>query len=145
MKRIFDKYGEIIRYLIIGALTTLVSLIIYYGLTITILNAKKALELQIANIISWICAVTFAYFTNKYYVFKDASTNKTGIVKFFLSRILTLLLDMLLMYILVTKLSFNDRIIKVIVQVIVIIGNYILSKLFVFKKRNNVEKTINPW
>ena len=144
MKRIFDKYGEIIRYLIIGALTTLVSLIIYYGLTITILNAKKALELQIANIISWICAVTFAYFTNKYYVFKDIGKDKTGIVKFFLSRILTLLLDMLLMYILVTKLSFNDRIIKVIVQVIVIIGNYILSKLFVFKKRNNVEKTINP-
>ena len=144
MKRIFDKYGEIIRYLIIGALTTLVSLIIYYGLTITILNAKKALELQMANIISWICAVTFAYFTNKYYVFKDASMNKTGIVKFFLSRILTLLLDMLLMYILVTKLSFNDRIIKVIVQVIVIMGNYTLSKLFVFKKRNNVEKTINP-
>ena len=144
MKRIFDKYGEIIRYLIIGALTTLVSLIIYYGLTIAFLDAKKALELQIANIISWVCAVTFAYFTNKYYVFKDASMNKNGIVKFFLSRILTLLLDMLLMYILVTKLSFNDRIIKVIVQVIVIIGNYTLSKLFVFKKRNNVEKTINP-
>ena len=135
MKELINKYGEIIRYLIIGALTTVISLIIYYGLTLTILDAKVPLELQIANILSWIGAVIFAYFTNKYYVFKDNRKDKTGIIKFFSSRIVTLLLDMLLMYILVTKLGFNDKIIKIIVQVIVIVGNYVLSKFFVFKKK----------
>ena len=135
MKELINKYGEIIRYLIIGVLTTIISLIIYYALTLTILSPDKPIELQIANIISWIGAVTFAYFTNKYYVFKDNRKDKTGIIKFFSSRIVTLLLDMLLMYLLVTRLGFNDKIIKVIVQVIVIIGNYVLSKFFVFKKK----------
>lgn len=134
MKDLVKKYGEIIRYLIIGVLTTIISLIIYYGLTLTILDAKVPIELQIANVASWIGAVTFAYFTNKYYVFKDNRKDKTGIIKFFSSRIITLLLDMLLMYILVTKLGFNDKIIKIIVQIVVIVGNYVLSKFFVFKK-----------
>lgn len=137
MKDLINKYGEIIRYLIIGVLTTAISLIIYYALTLTILSPDNPIELQIANIISWICAVTFAYFTNKYYVFKDKETsNKTGMIKFYLSRIVTLLLDMLLMYILVTKLKFNDKIIKIIVQIVVIVGNYVLSKFFVFKRKN---------
>lgn len=134
MKKIIEKYGEIIRYLIIGALTTVVSLLVYYSLTLTILNPKVAIELQIANILSWIGAVTFAYFTNKYYVFKDNSKDKKSAIKFFLSRIFTLLIDMLLMYVFVTKLSFNDKIIKIIVQIIVIVGNYILSKFLVFNK-----------
>ena len=137
MKDLINKYGEIIRYLIIGVLTTVISLIIYYALTLTILSPDNPIELQIANIISWIGAVTFAYFTNKYYVFKDKETsNKTGMIKFYLSRIVTLLLDMLLMYILVTKLKFNDKIIKIIVQIVVIVGNYVLSKFFVFKRKN---------
>ncbi len=140
MKDLIKKYGEIIRYLIIGALTTLISLLIYYGLTLTILDAKVPLQLQIANVVSWIGAVTFAYFTNKYYVFKDSKKDdKLGAVKFYLSRVATLLLDMLLMYIFVTKLEFNDKIIKIIVQVVVIVGNYVLSKFFVFNKKE--EKT----
>ena len=140
IKELYVKYKEIINYLIFGVLTTVVSLAVYYGLTLTILNPDKAIELQIANIISWIAAVTFAYFTNKYYVFKDSKKDdKLGAVKFYLSRVATLLLDMLLMYIFVTKLEFNDKIIKIIVQVVVIVGNYVLSKFFVFNKKE--EKT----
>lgn len=135
MEKNNTDYGEIIRYLIIGGLTTAISLLIYYGLTLTVLDIKVPLELQIANILSWIGAVTFAYFTNKYYVFKDNSKDRTGVIKFFSSRIVTLLIDMLLMYIFVTKLSLNDKIMKIIVQVIVIVGNYVLSKFFVFKKK----------
>lgn len=130
-------FSEIVRYLFIGGMTTVISLLIYYALTYTFLDANKPLELQIANIIQWIGAVTFAYFTNKYYVFKDKSKGKTSVIKFFSSRIITLLIEMLLMYILVTKLSLNDKIIKLIVQVIVIVGNYVLSKFFVFKKTDN--------
>ena len=133
-------YGEIIRYLVIGGMTTVISLLIYYVLTATILDANKPLELQIANIIQWIGAVTFAYFTNKYYVFKDKSKNKRGVIKFYSSRVFTLLIEMLLMYIFVTRLSFNDKIMKIIVQVVVIIGNYVLSKFFVFKKNSSKEE-----
>ena len=137
MIKLYHKYEEIINYIIIGGLTTVVSLLVYYGLTYTIFDANVALELQITNIISWISSVTFAYFTNRKFVFKPKNkiTFKEAF-DFYLSRISTLIIDMLLMYIFVTKLHFNDKIIKIIVQVIIIILNYVLSKLFVFKKDN---------
>ena len=135
MKELFKKYEEIIRYLVIGVLTTVVSLIVYYILTMTIFNPNNALELQITNVISWIVSVTFAYFTNRKYVFKkkdNASIKEAS--SFYLSRVSTLLIDMWLMYIFVTALHFNDKIVKLIVQFIVIVLNYLLSKFIVFKK-----------
>ena len=132
-KSVYLNNKEIINYLIIGGLTTLVSLIIYYILVLTILNPENSIELQIANIISWICAVTFAYFTNRKYVFESKNKSKKELIKFFLLRIGTLLIDMALMYIFVSTLHFNDKIIKIIVQIVVIILNYIFSKFFVFK------------
>lgn len=141
IKDLFIKYQEIISYLIFGVLTTIISLASYYLLVYTILDPNKGFELQIANIISWIAAVTFAYFTNRKYVFKS---NKEKRLKeafnFYLSRLSTLLIDMFLMWLLVTKLSFNDKIIKMIVQVVVIILNYVLSKFLVFRKKNLNEK-----
>ena len=135
MIKLYHKYEEIINYLIIGGLTTVVSLLVYYGLTFTILNPNNAVELQIANIISWIAAATFAYFTNRKFVFKQKDkSNIKEASKFYLSRISTLLIDMLLMFVLVTKLHFDDRIIKLVVQVVVTILNYVFSKFLVFKK-----------
>lgn len=135
MIKLYRKNEEIINYLIIGGLTTVVSLITYYSLVYTVLNANNAIQLQIANVLSWIISVTFAYFTNRKFVFKSNNKNKLQEARdFFASRILTLLIDMFLMFVFVTLLSFNDRIIKVIVQVVVIVINYILSKFIVFKK-----------
>lgn len=134
---LIKKYSEVIRYLIIGVLTTIISLIIYYFCVFTFLNPSVAIELQIANIISWIISVLFAFFTNRSYVFKSKNENilKEGI-SFFNSRVTTLLIDMLIMFLFVTVFKFNDKIVKLIDQVIVIILNYIFSKLFVFKKVN---------
>ena len=135
MKTIYKKYEEIINYLIVGVLTTIVSLSSYYILVFTILNPNNPLELQIANVISWICAVTFAYITNRKYVFKSKNQKKLKeIVSFTSSRIITLLLDMLIMFITVTIFKINDKIAKLIIQVVVTITNYVLSKLIVFKK-----------
>ena len=132
---LFNKYKEIITYLIFGVLTTLVSLLVYYGLTFTIINPKDAIMLQVANILSWIAGVTFAYVTNRKYVFNSKSTNiKKELVSFVCARIVTLILDMTIMGVFVTLLGFNDKIMKIISQVLVVIGNYIFSKLFVFKK-----------
>lgn len=135
MKEIIKRNREIISYLIIGVLTTTVSLISYYLLTITILSPNNPLELTIANIISWIISVLFAYITNRKYVFqsKDKNILKEA-SKFTLSRVTTLIIDILLMFIFVSILHFNDKIIKLLVQIIIIILNYIFSKLLVFKK-----------
>jgi len=131
----YKKNEEIINYLIFGVLTTVVSLVSYYLLVLTILNPNKALELQIANIISWILSVLFAYVTNRKYVFK--SKNKEifkELTSFCGSRVLTLLLDMGIMFFFVTLLKGNDKIFKLVSQVLIVIGNYIISKLLVFKK-----------
>lgn len=136
IKNIYIKYKEIINYLIFGVLTTIISLLTYYLLVLTILNPDMALELQIANIISWLVSVTFAYITNRKYVFNSKNKNiKKEITKFYSSRITTLIIDMFLMFIFVSIFNFNDKIIKLIVQVIIIILNYLLSKLLVFKEK----------
>ena len=96
-----------------------------------------------ANVVSWIAAVTFAYFTNRIFVFRSKNQEKLKeMIAFYLSRVGTLLIDMGIMFVFVTLLGFNDKIMKLVVQVVVTIGNYVLSKLFVFKKKN--ESSENP-
>ena len=125
---------EIILYLIFGVLTTVVSLLTYYLCTITFLNPNNAVEIQIANIISWIACVTFAFFTNRKYVFDSKGNIKKEAVKFYISRLSALLIDVVMIFVFVSVLKINDKIIKLVNQVIIIIFNYIASKLFVFKK-----------
>ena len=138
MKELFNKYKEIIMYLIFGVLTTVISLIVYYALTYTILNPNNSIYLQIANILSWIAGVLFAYFTNRKYVFESKNENKLKeFTSFVGSRVTTLILDMIIMGVGVSLLHGNDKILKLISQVLVIVGNYVLSKLIVFKKKNN--------
>lgn len=132
---IYKKNEEIINYLIIGFSTTLISLIVYYLCVYTIFNPKNPILLQCANIISWIVSVTFAYFTNRSIVFKSKNKNKfKESVKFYASRIVTLLIDMLFMYITVSIFLLNDKIMKILANIIVIILNYLISKFLVFVK-----------
>lgn len=133
---LYKKYDEMINYLIVGGLTTVVSLGTYYFCVYTFLNPNNAFQLQIANIISWISCVTFAYFTNRIFVFKSKRTDKLKeAISFYGSRIATLLLEMGIMFIFVTILHFNDKIIKLVAQVVITILNYVLSKLLIFKKK----------
>lgn len=135
IKKLYLKYKEVVNYLIFGTLTTFLTLAVYYLLTISILNPENSIELQIANILSWIVGFLFAFFTNRKYVFESNSSSKfSEFMKFFLSRISTLLLDMAIMFIFVTLMHFNNQILKLISQVCIIVGNYLLSKFFVFKK-----------
>ncbi len=133
IKKVCTK--EVILYVVFGVLTTVVSLVTYYICVGTFLNAENAIQLQIANIISWIVSVTFAYITNRKFVFESTNKNKLSeATKFVTSRIATLLMDMVIMFLGVTFLKLNDGIIKIISQVIVIVANYAFSKIFVFKK-----------
>lgn len=145
IKELYLKYKEIINYLIFGVLTTIVSLAVKYLLLFTIFDASNALELQVAVIISWIAACLFAYITNRIWVFESKSKEIVKeMVKFFAARLSTLGLEMLIMFIFVTALGLNSDIWVIVwtlvSQVLVIIGNYILSKLIVFKNKKKEEK-----
>lgn len=133
---LYKKYKEVINYLVFGVLTTILTLLIYYGLTYTIMDPNNALMLQGANIISWVVAVIFAYITNRKFVFESKSNNIIReCVSFFGARIVTLIMDMIIMFVGVTVFKGNDKIFKLISQIIVIVSNYVFSKLFVFKKK----------
>lgn len=135
-RKFYRKHKEIINYLVIGGLTTLLSLGTYYGLVLTILDPKKALQLQAANIISWIIAVAFSYFANRWFVFYSRNKNIVKeVALFYLARLATLFVDMAIMFFTVTCFKMNDKIMKLIVQVIVIVLNYLFSKFLVFSNK----------
>ena len=137
---IFKKRREIIMYIICGAATTLVSLLIYYVCAEFFFDVNNAFQLQIINVISWVLSVLFAFVTNKILVFKSKASPFKEMMRFYLARIGTLLIDMFLMYLFVTVLSQNDMLAKCVVSVVVIILNYIFGKVLVFRKENSNEK-----
>ena len=145
IKELYIKYKEIINYLISGVLTTVVSLATKYLLLFTILDASNALQLQIAVVTSWITACLFAYITNRIWVFESKSKEIIKeMVKFFAARLATLGMEMLIMFVFVTALGLNSDMWVVVwtlvSQVVIIIGNYILSKLIVFKDKKEKEE-----
>ena len=127
---LYKKYKEIINYLIFGGLTTVVS-IATYALFAKVFH----IDYLISNVLSWILAVLFAYITNKIFVFESKSKkNVKEITSFFFFRIISLVMEMIILYIFVDMLHIDDLITKIIAQVIVIVSNYVFSKVFVFKK-----------
>lgn len=126
------KYKELILYLIFGMLTVMVNLVSYY-----ILTRVGEFQIYAANIISWFIAVLFAYITNKIFVFKSKELKMKFIFKeatsFFVARILTCIIELLIIYIGVNLMAQNDLFIKIISNIIVIIINYIFSKVVIFR------------
>ncbi len=136
IKSLYNKHREVLSYLIFGVLTTAVSLGVYYGCTHTFLDPEDPGQLQAANVLSWIISVTFAYIVNRKYVFK--SKNKNILVEaagFFGARLVTLGIDMGLMFLFVTTFHMNDKIAKIIVQLVIIASNYLISKFLIFRKK----------
>ena len=134
MRKLYDFIGkEMIMYLFFGVVTTIINLIVYY-----IFNILLDVNVGISTTIAFICSVIFAYITNKLYVFE--SKTKTvkevvnEIIKFFIARIFTYFVDLFLMILLVDKLNFNSLLCKILVNGLVIIINYLFSKLIIFKK-----------
>lgn len=138
LRGLWEKYGELVRYVVVGGCTTLVSLASYYACVSTFLDAQDPFELQVANVVSWVCAVAFAYFANRRYVFKSTASDLLAEAgKFVGGRVGTLLVDMGCMALFVSVLGMNDKLAKLLVQVIVFVLNYLLSKFLVFAKRGD--------
>ncbi len=127
---IYHKNEELWNYLIVGALTTVVSIGSY-----SIFSKLLKINYLISNVLSWVVSVIFAYFTNRWFVFHSKEKKKfKEFIAFVSSRVLTLLLDSCLMIVGVDYLKIDDLLTKILVQIIIVISNYILSKLIVFKK-----------
>ncbi len=127
------KYESVLLYLIFGVLTTFVNIVVYY-----ILFNHVFLSNIFSNGIAWVAAVIFAFITNKIWVFKSKTLEIEQVIKelsaFFSARLSTGLLDMAIMYVGVDLLKVNSIYSKIISGVVVVILNYIFSKLFIFRK-----------
>ena len=140
MKELFRKYvnRETVTYIIFGVLTTLVNYIIYYGLRLLRVDYK------IAEVAAWIGGVLFAFFTNKRYVFESRDYSPkvllTEFWKFTAGRLITFLIEYGFMLLTVDVLHWNDLIMKLIISVVVVILNYVFSKLFIFKKKERSDE-----
>ena len=131
---LIKKYWDILIYLVFGVLTTLVDFVIYFPCYNWLHIPATA-----SNVIAWAGAVIFAYLTNKPFVFhsKDWSAKTVGpeLVKFVGTRVGSMLIQTAIIFITVDLLQFNGNWMKIITAVIVVILNYIGSKLLVFKKK----------
>lgn len=130
----YKKYKEVLLYLLFGGLTSVVSIIAY-----AYFNVAMGLNELIANVISWIIAVTFAFVTNRIWVFAVPARTMMDffgqMLSFYGGRVVTLALEEIILYIFISKLEFPSLLIKIIAQVVVIILNYVISKLIVFRKK----------
>lgn len=167
------KYREIIMYLIFGVLTTLVGWVVYYGILAAgrailgipaeeVTGGRYIAVYTVAQVLQWICAVLFAFFTNKKWVFTDADKAVSmgkQLVTFAGSRLVTFGLDFVITYagtfalaklfptlvsvfLLGKERNLAEILSKVIAAIVVIICNYIISKVLVFKKSKSEEKPI---
>lgn len=132
IKELFIKHREIISYLFFGGLTTLVNFGAY-----AFFHDLLALNKILSEALAWFVSVLFAFVTNKNYVFNDKSATLTDMIKklfsFFSFRAITGALDIILFALF--HLYINDYLLKIIISVIVIIVNYVFSKLFIFRKK----------
>lgn len=122
---------ETISYLVVGVLTTVISIAVF-----ALCYRKCKMSTILSNVISWVVAVSFAYVANKIFVFQSPSWELAVVTKeivgFVSARLLTLGFDVAFVYITVDKLHWNDLISKFASNVVVMIVNYIASKLFIF-------------
>ncbi len=132
IKNMYKRYSEIINYLIFGALTTAVNYIVYLIASLPFHTST------IPTFIAWVISVIFAFVTNRRFVFHSEAKGRDVIPecgKFVAARVLSGIVDILFMWIFADLLHFNDKIMKLISNVFVVIFNYIASKLVIFKKK----------
>ena len=142
---IYIEHQEGMRYLIFGALSTLVNILVFAICShVIFVKLNSATNLNVSNILALVSAVLFAYVTNKYYVFKskceDVKKLIQEMVSFLGCRAITSIMDLVLMNILVEGLKFNDILMKIVVNILVIILNFVFSKLIIFKNEKNGQK-----
>ena len=132
IKEYWDKYKDVILYLVFGVFTTVVNIVSYW-----VCAHVFRMSVMAPTAIAWALAVFFAYVTNRTMVFHSSATEKGEILKeigsFFACRLGTGVVDWVIMFVFVNVLHFNDMIVKIAANFIVIVLNYVLSKFVIFK------------
>lgn len=140
IQNIYYKYEEKWLYLLFGGLTTVVSIVTKLLLFMLVPGEPKW-ESTAGVFFSWICAVTFAFFTNKKYVFKNETHTAQEFRKVFISfygaRLATLAMEEVIFLVCCDLIGMNKTIITFLSQVLIFISNYVLSKVFVFKNKDS--------
>lgn len=130
-----NKLRELFLYGIFGVLTTLINIVAFY-----LLAEPLGVNYMAANILAWLIAFVFAFVTNKHYVFGSKDWSRAVWVpegvQFLTARAFTGLMDCVLMYVFISLLEQDKMLTKIVVNGLVIIANYILSKLWVFKNKH---------
>ena len=131
-RTLYERYREPLLYLFFGGLTTLLNLILFWVLT-----EPFSVPALTANVIDWVICVIFAYVTNRTWVFQQKARDRAGILRefagFVAGRLGTLGLEELMLYIGIDRLRLPAMIVKTAAQVLVVVGNYVISKWFVFR------------
>lgn len=134
IRTLIEKYWDIISYLFFGVCTTIVNYIIYlpcYNLL--------GISATVSNMIAWVVAVAFAYLTNKPFVFKSNDWSRVTVIpeltKFVGCRIGSGAAETVILFLAVDLMGWNGNIWKLVTQVMVVVLNYIGSKLLVFTKK----------
>ena len=134
IRNLLTRYADIISYLFFGVLTTAVNYLVY----LPCYNVL-GLSASVSNVIAWVFAVAFAYLTNKPFVFRSydwsAKTVIPELTKFVTSRIASGSLETLIILVTVDLLRWNGNLMKLVTSVLVVVLNYVASKLLVFRKR----------
>lgn len=134
IKKLWQQHREVITYIFWGVMTTIVNYAVYFVCT-RILNVGYLA----GNLTAWVFAVLFAYVTNKRFVFRTPWDSGIGILQELLSfvsgRVASLVIESVILYLFIDLMGFNDIIVKLFSNVIVVILNYIFAKLFTFRKK----------
>lgn len=129
----YTRNKEVLLYLFFGGLTFLISVVTYAYFAVTL-----DINELVANVFSWILSVAFAFITNKVWVFQSKTNTVPAFIQeafsFFAGRIVTLVVEEVILFVFITMLHWSSLGVKVAAQIIIIILNYIISKLFVFRK-----------
>ena len=134
LKKIWDKFmnREVISYLIFGVLTTLVNWVVY-GMMV-----RTGVDYRIATAAAWVVSVLFAFIVNKIFVFQSYDLHLAYVMKEIVSftacRAASGVMEMVLMVIMVSWLNMDEYVSKVLVSIVVVVVNYVFSKLFIFRK-----------
>ena len=137
LRPFYVKYKEPLLYLFFGGLTTLISIFVFW-----LFNSPLGLNELVANLISWLLAVLFAFLTNKTWVFQSGGQEKgflSLMLSFYAGRLVTLGVEELLLLVFITWLGFNSMVVKILAQIVVIVLNYVISKLLVFRDKGEKE------
>lgn len=131
---VYRKYKEAIDYLFWGGVAFVLSMVLFYLFA----NVMEIYE-QFANILSWIICVIFTYLTNRIFVFQSKVKGLKNIFRefkdFVTARLLTLVMENAILFVMIDLLTINNMVSKLVGQFVVIVANYILSKLWIFKKQ----------